>query len=89
MKNKWAYLWMNLSFIFSFLFYFASATVCNELGLTFETGVVLGASSQMGILCGIIGIFFMFIIIGNNYKSNKKENKKWKTKLKITKLNFI
>jgi uncharacterized membrane protein (DUF485 family) len=72
MKNKWAYIGMNLCWIFSFLFYFTSTTVCNELGLTFQTGIVMGVTNTWAYILGILGFIFSFIIIGNNIKEKSK-----------------
>lgn len=74
MKNKWAYLGMNLCFIFSFLYAFTGATVCNLTEQDFEGGVVVGMSYLLSRLLGVVGFIFLIIIVKNNYKESLIKN---------------
>jgi len=68
MKNKWAYLAMNLCWAFSFLYAFTGATICNELTPDFETGIVFGITALLSRILGAVGFFFLIVIIKNNTK---------------------
>lgn len=73
MENKWAYLGMNLCWIFSFLFAYSGATVCNLTKQDFGGGVVVGMSYLTSRLLALGGFLFLSVIIKNNTKKEKKK----------------
>ena len=74
MKNKWAYLGLNICWLLSLLYAYTGATVCDRLSPDFETGAVFGMSMLLSRLLGALGFLFLYFIIKNNHKRERRKH---------------
>ncbi|MCK9369979.1 hypothetical protein M0R04_08755 [Candidatus Dojkabacteria bacterium] len=73
MENRWAYLGMDMCFIMSAYIIITATAVCNKFPLSYDTGLVYGATSVVSKILFAVGFVFLYIVIKNNIKKSKEE----------------